>query len=353
MSMEQARKAVSAKPADHSGYNLLAAALIHRAEETLDDGFYEQARDAVSESLKLSPDDFETLKLKVMVLLGEHDYPAALTEAQALNKRVPDDVTVYGLLTDAYSALGNYKDAEPAAQLMLNLLPGNLPAFVHTAHLREAFGDPNGSYDALYLAFQGTAPTETSDRASLLTQMGRERRLAGTNDLAEKLLKQALELFSGYHPATEELASVYEAQHRYDDAVTLLRQLQQALPTARNTYALAEGLALAGQANLATSEFAEFLREALRESASKNNANRELVFYYADRAHQPAKALEIAAKERVWRHDISTLDAYAWALHVSGQDAEARKQMDIALAVGTREPAILAHSSQITRARQP
>ena len=80
----------------------------------------------------------------------------------------------------------------------------------------------------------------------------------------------------------------------------------------------------------------------------KDNSSRELVFYYADHAHQPAKALDVAKQEFAWRHDVYTLDAYAWALHVNGQDAEARKQIETALAVGIRDSRIFAHAGEIS-----
>ena len=51
---------------------------------------------------------------------------------------------VYGLLTDANVELGNYNDAETSAQWMLNLRPGNLPALIRAARLRELFGDAEG-----------------------------------------------------------------------------------------------------------------------------------------------------------------------------------------------------------------
>ena len=352
-SIDQARKAVAANPSDPSGYNLLGIALVRRAQETSDDRFYDQAAEVIHKSLALSPGDFEAGKVDVMVLLGKHEYPDALREAQALNRRIPDDLTVYGLLTDAYSALGDYKNAEISAQWMLNLRPGNSAAFVYTAHLREAFGDMNGAYEALELAFQATSPTQNADRASLLTQMGRERRLAANNEAAGQLLKQALELFPGYNPALGELAEVYLNEKRYADAIELLRQRVQAVPAARSSYELAKAYEISGHNDEAKATYTEFLREALLESAQKNNSNRELVFYFADYAHQPAKALDVAKQEYAWRHDINTLDAYAWALHANGQDQEARKQMDLALAVGTRDPQILAHSEQIKIPSRP
>ena len=347
VNITQARKAVAEIPNDTTRYKLLANALIRRAQETSDDRFYDQAAVAIDKSLAISPEDFEARKLHVAVLLGEHEFPDALTEAKALNKKVADDVMVYGLLTDAYSELGDYKEAEKSAQWMLNLRPGNLPAFVHAAHLREVFGEVNGSYDALELAYQGTSPTEKADRASLLSQMGRERRLAGNNEVAEQRLKQALSFYPGYTAANQELADIYLNEKRYDEAIALLRQVATALPNAKSLYRLAEALETSGHVEEAKSVYAEFQRQAVVESARKSNANRELVFYYADRAHLPSKALEIATAEHAWRQDIYTLDAYAWALHVNGQDKEACQQMDIALAVGTRDPKILAHAEQL------
>ena len=83
------------------------------------------------------------------------------------------------------------------------------------------------------------------------------------------------------------------------------------------------------------------------ESVREDNSNRELIFYYADHAHQPAKALDIARQEFARRHDVYTLDAYAWALHVNGRNGEARKQIEAALSVGIRDAKMLRHAGEI------
>ena len=342
-----ARHAITEKPKEYNGYNLLAAALISRAQETSDATFYLQAEDAVKKSLALAPRNFETEKIETSILLGQHDYPAALHSAVALNKRVPDDVTVYGLLTDANVELGNYKDAEDSAQWMLNLRPGNLPALIHAAHLRDLFGDTEGAYELLDLAYQSTPPTETGERADILTRLGHLRLASGNLEAAEKLFQQALTNFSGYPMALEDLAQVREMQKRYSEAVVLLQQRCQNPHPAGTLYALAEALQLAGRDREAARVFADFETQALAETATRNNSNRELVFYYADHAHQPALALKIAKLEYAWRHDIYTLDAYAWALHADGQDAEARKEIEIALAVGIRDAGIFTHAAGI------
>jgi hypothetical protein len=115
---------------------------------------------------------------------------------------------------------------------------------------------------------------------------------------------------------------------------------------------LAEALQLAGRDGEAKKAFADFEGKALAESSGRHNSNRELVFYYADHVHQPGKALDVAQREYAWRRDVYTLDTYAWALHVNGLDAEARKQIEIALAVGVRDEKLLSHARDIALPRR-
>ena len=346
-SMAAARLAIEKKPGSFAGYNQLAIGLSRRARETSDITYYAQAEDALKKSFELAPDNLEGKKIHVWLLLGRHEFPAALEAARAINKSVPDDVLVYGFLVDANAELGNYKDAETAAQRMLDLRAGNLPGLTRAAYLRELFGDADGAYDLMYMALQATPPTEAEDTAWIVNQMAHLRLISGKPEEAENLLNQALAKFPGYHYALANLAKVRIEQKRYPEAVDLLRQRYQAGPHAENLYDLAEALDLAGRTAEAQKAFAEFETKSLAESVRKDNSDRELIFYYADHAHQPAKALEIARQEYAWRHDVYTLDAYAWALHVNGQDAEARKQIETALAVGIRDAKIFRHAGEI------
>jgi tetratricopeptide (TPR) repeat protein len=347
LSMATAQKIIEKKPTHYAGYNQLAIALSRRARETSDVSYYTQAEESLRKSFDLAPRNIEGEKIRVWLLLGRHEFPAALEAAKALNKKVPDDILVYGFLTDANAELGNYPDAEKAAQWMLNLRPGNLPGMTRAAYLRELFGDVDGAYELMDMAYQSTVPTETEDRAWILSQMGHLRFVAGRTEEAESILKQALVLFPGYHYALGNFAKVRIAQKSYDAAVALLQQRYDAAPHAENLYDLAEALELAGRGEAAKKAFAEFEAKSLAESTRKDNSSRELVFYYADHAHQPAKAMEIAQQEYAWRHDVYTLDAYAWALHIVGRDSEAMAQIETALAVGVRDARILGHAGEI------
>jgi tetratricopeptide (TPR) repeat protein len=346
-SIATAKKGIDKKPDQFSGYNHLAIALSRRARETSDVRYYAQAEDALKKSLELAPGNMESEKIHVWLLLGRHEFPSALEAAKALNKENPDDILVYGFMTDANAELGKYEDAEKSAQWMLNLRPGNLPGMTRAAYLRELFGDVDGAYELMDMAYKATPPTETEDRAWILSQMGHLRFVAGKTDEADNILKQALIIFPGYHYALGNLAKVRITQKRYDDAAVLLQQRYQAATHAENLYDLAEALKLAGREDEAKKAFVEFETKSLAESVRKDNSSRELVFYYADYAHQSDRALEVAEQEFAWRHDVYTLDAYAWALHVNGQDAEARKQIETALAVGIRDAKMLGHAGEI------
>jgi tetratricopeptide (TPR) repeat protein len=343
----QARKRIGKNPKDFEAYNALALALSRRARETSDVNFYTEADEALRRSFEISPDNFDGERTHVWLLLGKHEFAAALEAAKKLNKRMPDDVMLYGFLTDANVELGNYKDAEAAAQWMLDLRAGNIPGLTRAAYLRELFGDVDGALDLMEMAYQSTPLAESEDRAWVLTQMAHLNLTIGKSDQAENLLQQALEIFPGYHYALGNLAKVRIQQKRYAEAVALLRQRYQAAPHAENLYELAEALQLAGRDEEAKKAFAEFEKKSLLESYRADNSNHELIFYYADHANEPAKALEVAEREFARRHDVYTLDSYAWALYSNGRFEESRKQIETALAVGIRHAKLFRHAGEI------
>jgi tetratricopeptide (TPR) repeat protein len=347
-----AQRRIASKPDSYEAYNELALALARRARETGDPVYYDRAEEAIGRSLELSSSNLDAQKMRVWVLLGKHQFAAALKAARSLNRQVPDDLQVYGFLTDALVELGNYKEAEEACQWMLDLRPGNVPAFTRAAYLRELFGDIEGSIELMTAAYQRTQPSEVEDRAWILTQLGHLELSAGRVENADRLLQEALSIFPGYHYALANLAKVRSAQNRHTEAADLLKRRYEAASHPENLYDLAEALERAGRKSDARAAYADFEKRALREAEGWDNANRELVFYYANYARQPEQALRIARMELERRQDIYTLDAYAWALHVSKEHRKAREVMDRALAVGIKDPAILSRARTIAGGRR-
>jgi tetratricopeptide (TPR) repeat protein len=347
VAIAQANQAIEKNPNTPEPYNSLALALARRARETSDVNFYLRAQESLQKSLTISPGNFGAEKTRIWILLGQHEFAKALDAAKLLNQRVPDDVLIYGFMTDANVELGNYEDAEKACNWMLKLRPGNIPGLTRAAYLRELLGDLDGAVQLMTMAYQGTPTGEVEDRAWILTQTAHLKLIAGKTSEAEQILQQALTLFPDYHYALGTLAKVRIEQKRYDSAVALLQKRYDAAPHAENLYELAEALEMSGHKESAAHAFADFEKKSLAESQKADNSNHELTLFYANHAQQPAKAVEVAQRESVRRRDVHTLDAYAWALHMNGQNQEAQRQMEKVLALGVKDPAILRHAEQI------
>lgn len=346
-----AQKRIDMRKPDAIAYAELAMAYAKRARETADPVFYEKGHEAVAKALQLESDSFEAQKAKVWLLLGQHEFAKARELADKLNKRTPDDVTVYGLLVDANAELGRYAEAEKAAQWMLDLRAGNIPGLLRAAYLRELFGDAEGALELMQQVYNRTPELETEERAWLLAQIGHLNRAMGRVDVAERALTKALELFPKYHYALAELARVRTHQSRAADAAELFGQRYEVAPHPENLYDLAVAQKRAGKLADASKSFAAFEKAALQESEGADNANRELIHYYIDHANKPKAALKISQREIEARQDVWTLGAHAWALHKNGKHAEARKFIDQALAVGVRDPQLFYHAGEIAKAQ--
>lgn len=358
--IERAQKTIATDPRNHQAFNELALALARRARETANVEFYARAEEALGKSEALSPGNFETGKLRVWVLLGRHEFARAREQAEALNRRAPDDVLTYGLLADAQAELGNYTQAEAAVQWMLDLRPGNVPGLTRAAYLRELFGDIEGAIEAMSQAYQRTPQSEVEDLAWMLTHVAHLELMRGNSDAADQILQQALDLFPDYHYALAQLAKVRTAQGKLAEAAELLGRRYRNAPHPENLFELAEALERAGRKPEARQAFLEFEQKARKEMERWDNANRELIFYYTDHAAKPDsaaasapvafstnEALKVARLEAGRRQDVHTLHALAWALYANGNYKEAREHMEKALAVGIRDARFFLHAGQI------
>ena len=346
-SIRKAQEQIAKNPDHYPYYNALAMAYARRARETSDVFWYGKAEATLEKSFVVSPDNVEGLKTRTWLLLGRHEFAKARELAMRLNKRTPDDVTVYGYLADANAELGNYQEAVDAAQWMLNLRPANVPGLTRAAYLRELHGDLTGAIELMQMAYDSTPFQEMEDRAWLLTQIAHLHLVAGNLQKAETFATGALGIFPDYHYALGTLGQVRMAQARYADAASLFEKRYAAAAHAENLFALGEALQMAGRKIEAERAFAEFEQKALKESALADNANHELVAYYNDYARQPQKALRIADQELSRRHDAFTLDAYAWSLAETGDYAKAKTAMDQALAFGIKDPKVIEHARLI------
>jgi tetratricopeptide (TPR) repeat protein len=263
---------------------------------------------------------------------------------------MPDAVLIWAYMAEAEAALGDYKQAEQSAQWAMNLRPGNRQAYLTGATLRQDWGDNDGAEEFLGKALQQTPPFETEDTAWILTRMARLSRQSGRLVEAESVLQQALKAFPDYYLSLQELAELRLDQHRYPEAIELVEKRNRSFPSPSSQLLAARAYERAGRTADAAKMYAEFERGALAQVALPNNANMELIAYYAEHAHQPKEALRIARSEIENRHDTWALDAYAWALYTDRQYAAAGQQIEKALAIGTRDAVLYYHAGAIEAA---
>jgi tetratricopeptide (TPR) repeat protein len=343
-----AEAAIKAHPDKSQPYNDLALAYVQRVRETADHSYYLQAEATLQKSFQITPDNLEGQKARLMISLGRREFAQALSLAKTLNKKTPDDVLLYGFIADAAIGLGDYREAEEAAQWMLDMRPGNVPGLLRGAALRRLYGDAHGAKDFFSQAYQQMAPTQTEELAWTLTQMADLQLSTGDVDGAEQLLRSALQHFPSYYASLEELAKVQTARQHYSEAVELLRQRNQNFPTIASRFALAQALDRSGQTPEADGAYRDFVTTARPLIDASDNANEHLIFYYLGRGQNPTEALRIARLEIARRHDVNTLDAYAWALCSNAQYEQAQKQIAAALAAGVREAQVFYHAGVIT-----
>lgn len=351
IAVDAATSAVAAAPDAADAYNALAFALARRARETADGAYYDRAADAVEKSLALAPENLGALKARAWLLLGKHDFAAARDLAEELRERAPDDAQVYGFLTDAYAELGDYSKAEEACDWMLKLRPGAVPGLTRAAFLREIYGDVEGALAAFSDALAATAPTQSEDRAWIVTHMALLHLQRGAVVEAEGAATGALSLFPDYHYGLAALAKVRAAQGRHGEAAALYRQRYAAAAHPENLFDVAEALSMAGETQAAAAAFRDFEKLALAESMNVDNANRELVAYYLERAGRPQEALRIATMTFERRQDAFTRATYAAALDANGRREEALAQVAAIEALGLKDPKILSQTAMIRAAK--
>jgi tetratricopeptide (TPR) repeat protein len=203
-----ARQQIAADPKKAEAYNNLALAFIRRAQETAAADYDRQAAGAIATGLSLAPQDFQLRKAQVALLLDQREFARARNEAKDLNLHNPDDVTIYGYMARAEIGLGDYHDAEEAAQWMLNLLPFNVPGLLIAADLRDLYRDPEGALDLLHRAYAETSPGETGELASIANRIAAIEIDLGKLDAANQILQRADELFPGYPETLKNRARV-------------------------------------------------------------------------------------------------------------------------------------------------
>jgi tetratricopeptide (TPR) repeat protein len=341
-SIASANEEIAKEPKQPEGYNDLALALVRKVRESGDSHFATLAEAEISKSLKLAPANFGARRARVAVRLAQHRYADALEEAEALRKQRPDDNPVYGYISEAQIALGNYGDAEKAVQRMIDLRSVNGPGFEAGATLRELIGFPDAALDWWRSALNLVSDRDIEERAHIYSQMARIYRETGKYDSGVECAQQALHLENNYPDALFELGRIRIEQRQPAAAISLFRAR---LVKGRDLPSLYWMAVAEGPSGGAAKEF-----EAQAQAAANTpmNADALLIRFLAEHG-LAAEAVQIAATALERHHDLFTHEACALALSKAGKPSEAYLEIKKALEPGFLDASLYFEAGVIAR----
>ncbi len=346
--IQGAQLAIEQHPHQPESFNLLASAYMQKARETNDFGFNARAEAALGRAVEVAPDDYDALKLRAKLFLTYHRFSEALDLARRLQTVRPDDHDVYGMLTDSQVELGDYAGAIDAAQKMVDLRPDSA-AYARVSYLRSLYGDTEGAIQAMTVAVKASNPNDPESIAWSRVHLGDELMNADRGAEAEREYDKALLTFPEYPLA---LAAKARARIRAGDqtkAVELYERAEQRTPLPDIAIALGDLYAKVGRADEAKRQY-ELVEFIEQNSPASGTYSRQLAMLWADHDVKLDQALTIVQRERSVRQGIFTCDALAWILLKNNRLDEAKKSIEEALRLGTRDARIFYHAGMIYEA---
>lgn len=160
---------------------------------------------ALAETLQLAPDNFQAKKLEARKLLAEGKTEPALRAAAKLNKSVPDDLELYGILADANMQLGRLDEAERNIQWMLNMRPDDYQGRMRAANFRFVTGDIEGAVSLFNDAYHRIPSIFPADRAWVLVRLSEIRLQGGDQPAALRLAVEAARIAPSFPDAKKAL----------------------------------------------------------------------------------------------------------------------------------------------------
>lgn len=336
-----------AVPKDNVAWATLGLAYVQAAKATSSPDFYPKADGALRTSLKLdTKDNFVAAAGMAALAAARHEFTQARSWAKRGLAINGSNSTLYGALADAETQLGNYPAAFAATQKMIDLSPdtgslsrvsyswelrGNVP--VATQYMQRALDDAGNGQDRAFARYYlGELAFNAGDAAGALA-------------LQQKALLDDPKAFApveGKAKAEAALGQVDAALKDYADVVARVPQPNYVLE-------YGEFLESIGRQTQAAAQYKLFVVEQKLFASNGVAADVDPTLFYADHG-QPAKALssgEIGVRARPF---LEMQDAYAWALHVNGRDAEALEWSNKANTLGMQNALLYYHRGIIQKA---
>lgn len=329
-SIEVAERRLTGVPGDHATWAALSAMYVEQARLTADPAFYAKADTALAESLRLRPDGNDAaLTAAGALATARHDFRGAAELAERALAINDFNATAWGVLTDARTQLGDYSGASAAVDRMLDLRPG-VASFTRASYDAELRGDTAVAVSALEQALE--VATTPADRAFALGYLGELALAGGDLGQADRRFSAGLEQAPADPLLLMGRAHVAASRGQVELATRTYRQAVSTQPLPEHLVEYGEFLLSVGEDDEARTQFVRAQDVRDRFAAYGMNVDLDIALFEADHG-DPATALAAARAEFDRRQNAEAHDAVAWALHSSGQDAEALEHARAATAL--------------------
>jgi tetratricopeptide (TPR) repeat protein len=337
-------KIIEKTPDSPAGYTQLAAFYIRKARESGDFSLNTKAETAINQALEIEPQNIPAKKLQASLNLTFHRFDEGRKLGLELQKELPNDAFVYGILTDAYVETGNYKEAVLAAQKMVDLKP-NSSSYARVSHIRALHGDTRGAIEMMTLAARTADPQDKEAQSWCLVMLGKEYFKTGDFAAAEKIYDEALQILPNYHLAAAQKGIVRAAQGDFESAIKYLTDAQNRAPHTEAVIILGDIYTRQGDAEKAKQQY-DLAEKIEREAGADSH---RLSLLWADRDERFDEALQIAAKDYAANKDITAADIYAWCQYKKGNLQEAKSAIKVAMRLKTKDARIFYHAGMIEK----
>lgn len=335
-------------PTKDASWAELGLLYLQQARSTVDPALYSRAEGAFARSLVLRPADNDlALTGQASLAATRHDFAEALTLTDQALAANPASPTTYAVRVDALVELGRYDEAQVALDRLLDLRPGTA-AYSRAAYLFELRGDRERAVEAMRAAHDEA--TNGPDRSFASYALGELAWNAGDLDAAVAAYDRAVLEDPSSVPPLAGRAKVAAARGDVAGAVEGYRKAVDRLPAPDLLIELGELLESTGDLRGAEEQYAVVRATQRLYAEGGQDVDTELALFEADHGSPDAA---VASAERAFRKrpdSVFTQDAYAWALHAAGRDAEALPVARAAARTGLVRPSLQYHLGVIEAA---
>jgi tetratricopeptide (TPR) repeat protein len=331
---------------DDGAWVNLGDALMQKARETMDLGYYGYAERAYRKALALNPNKTSALIGLAWVNGGRHEFEKSIEWANKALALDPQSNDAYGLIGDADVEMGNYDAAYEHYQKMLDIRP-DLSSYSRGAHLLYLTGSTRRAAWLMLKAVDTGGPYAENTawcRAQLALILFSDGNLLA----AEAALQDAVKKTPNNYYVLAAMGKVKAARKDYPAAIGYYKKAVAVVPQHDAVVALGDLYALTGDKAEAEKQYALVETIHALQKANGVRGGWQLAQFDADHDRNLPAALAMVQEEYKTRPNVYVADTLAWCLYKNRRYAEASEMSKKALSKRTLEAGFFFHAGMIS-----